>query len=106
MAREVLAEVSEPDNLVEELAAGRELQDDEVMLLRLGELDQPDDVGVIELAHDLDFFEDVRSLDSVMSVPSSSEYDHAVGRPHQPSPHQPSPSRLIRKKRHCASSLT
>lgn len=60
--RKVLAEVREPDDLVEQLAAGCQLKDDVVVLFRFGKVDEVDDVGVLELAHDLDFFQNVCSL--------------------------------------------
>jgi len=60
--RELLAEVCEPDNLVEELSARRQLQYDVVILLRLGKLDEFDDVGVVQLTHDLDLLEDIGPL--------------------------------------------
>lgn len=62
MPTEVLAEVGQPDNLMEELAAGAELEDDVVVLTGFGEVDEFDNVGMVELSHDLYLFEDVRSL--------------------------------------------
>lgn len=47
---------------MEELASRAELKDDIVVLARLGKIDKSDDVGVIQLAHDLHLFEDVGSL--------------------------------------------
>ena len=47
---------------MEEFATGTQLEDDVIVLLGFAELDKLDDVGVFEVAHDLDFFEDVRSL--------------------------------------------
>ena len=60
--REVLAKVCETNDLVEELAAGAQLKDDVVVLVRLCELDELDNVGVVELAHNLDFLQDVCPL--------------------------------------------
>jgi len=72
MSGEVFAKVRQADNLVEKLATWAELEDDVVVLSRLGEIDQADDVGVVELAHDLDFFEDVGSLKGANDVSSRS----------------------------------
>ena len=58
----VLAEVRKADNLVEEFATWAEFEDDVVILFGFGELDKLDDVGVVNLSHDLDFFEDVCAL--------------------------------------------
>lgn len=63
VARQVLAEVGELHDLVEELAAGGQLQDDVVVLLGFGEFEKANDVGVVEFAHNRDLFEDVGALD-------------------------------------------
>ena len=47
---------------MEELASRAQLENDVVVLSRLGEFDEPDNVWVVELLHDLHFLEDVRSL--------------------------------------------
>ena len=62
MSTEIFAEVGQPNDLVEELATRAEFQNDVVVLARLGEIDQPDDIRVIYLSHDLHFFENVGSL--------------------------------------------
>lgn len=62
MPGELLAEVREADDLVEQLAARRQLEDDVVVLPRLREVDELDDVRVIDLSHDLHLFQDVRPL--------------------------------------------
>lgn len=62
MATEVFTEVRQANNLMEELPAGAEFQDDIIILARLGKLNQFDDVRVIDLAHNLYFFQDVGSL--------------------------------------------
>ena len=62
VSREVFTKVSQTDNLVEKLATRAQLEDDVVVLPGLGEVDQVDDIRVVELAHDLNFFEDVGSL--------------------------------------------
>ena len=60
--REIFAKVSQTDDLVEEFAARTQLQDDEVVLPAFREVDEADDVGVLQLAHDLDFLQNVRPL--------------------------------------------
>lgn len=62
MSTEVLAEVGQPDNLMEEFAARAELEHNVVILTGFGEVDEFDNIGMVELSHDLYFFEDVRSL--------------------------------------------
>lgn len=47
---------------MEELATGRELEDDVVVLLGFRKVDELDDVGMIELPHDLNLFQDVGPL--------------------------------------------
>ena len=73
VARELLAEVGEAHDLVEELAAGRQLEDDVVVLARLGELDELDDVRVVQVPHDLNLLQDVGALAepsaSVLALP-------------------------------------
>lgn len=60
--RQFLTEVCETDDLVKQFAAGRQFEDYVVVLARLGEVDEFDDVGVVDLAHDLNLLEDVRPL--------------------------------------------
>lgn len=62
VSTEILAEVGQPDDLMEELAARAKLQDNVVVLTGFGEVDEFDDIGMVELSHDLDFLEDVCSL--------------------------------------------
>ncbi len=62
MSTEILAEVGQPDDLMEELAARAELQDNVVVLTRFGEVDEFDDIGMVQLSHDLNLLENVRSL--------------------------------------------
>lgn len=47
---------------MEQLATRAQLEYDVIVLARLGEINELDDVGMVKLAHDLYFFEDVRSL--------------------------------------------
>ena len=62
MSTEILAEVCQSHDLVEELSTGAELQNNVIVLAGFGKVDQLDDVGVIQVAHDLDFFQNVCSL--------------------------------------------
>ena len=48
--------------MVKELTARTKLEYDVVVLACFGELDKLDDVGMVKLSHDLDFFEDVGAL--------------------------------------------
>lgn len=68
MTREVLAEISQADNLVEQLATRAELEDDVVVLACFGKFDELDDVWMFELSHNLYFFEDVGSLFETVST--------------------------------------
>ena len=63
MPRQLFAEVGESDDLVKELTARAELEDDVVVLSRFGEVDQADDIGMVQLPHDLDFFQNVGTLE-------------------------------------------
>jgi hypothetical protein len=47
---------------VEKLATGAQLENNVVVLARLGEVDELDDIRVIQLPHDLNFFENVGTL--------------------------------------------
>lgn len=49
---------------MEKLASRTELENDVVVLTRLGEVNELDDIRVVELSHNLYFFEDVCSLSS------------------------------------------
>lgn len=62
MSTEILAEVCQSDDLVEELASGAKFENDIVVLPGLGEVDQFGDVGVIQVAHNLDFLKNICSL--------------------------------------------
>lgn len=62
VSAEVLTEVGQSHDLVEELASGAELQDDIVILSGFGEIDQLDDIRVVEVAHNLDFLENICTL--------------------------------------------
>jgi hypothetical protein len=62
MARKLLAEICQADDLMEKLSTRGQLQDDVVVLPGLGEVDELDNVGVVHLFHDLDLLQDVFSL--------------------------------------------
>jgi hypothetical protein len=62
VSAEILAEIRQADDLMEKLASRTELENDVVVLSGLGEIDQFSDVGVIKVAHNLNFLEDVGSL--------------------------------------------
>jgi hypothetical protein len=53
---------------MEQFTTWAQLQDDVVVLLGFGKVDELDNVGVVQLAHDLYFLEDVRSLLGITSV--------------------------------------
>lgn len=59
---QVLAKVGQSNYLVEELSARAQFQNDEVVLRRLRERNEFDDIRMVQLSHYLDFLEDVRSL--------------------------------------------
>ena len=60
--REVFAEVCETYDLVEQFAARAQLQHDKIVLPRLAEINEFDDIGMIQLSHNLNLFEDVCTL--------------------------------------------
>lgn len=78
MSTEIFTEVCQPNNLVEELATRAELENDVVVLGRLGEVDQLDDIGVIYLSHDLHFFKNVGSLECIILVSNLHGTDWSV----------------------------
>jgi hypothetical protein len=64
---EVFTEIGQAHNLMEQLAPWTQFQNDIIVLARLGEFDQFDNIGVIELSHDLDLFQDVRALQQILA---------------------------------------
>ena len=62
MSREVFAEVGEADDLMKEFSTRGQLEDDVVVLFRLGEIDELDDVFVLQAPHDLNLLENICSL--------------------------------------------
>lgn len=62
MTGELLAEVGQANDLMEQLATWSQLQNNKVIVLGLGKVDQLDNIGVVELLHNLNFFENVCPL--------------------------------------------
>jgi hypothetical protein len=62
VSTEVFAEIGQTHNLVEKFSAWTQLKYDVIILSRLGEIDEADNIWVIQLPHDLNFLEDVGSL--------------------------------------------
>lgn len=62
MSGEIFAEVGEADDLMEKLAARAKFKDNIVILSCLLKFDEFDNIRVLNLSHDLDFLQDVRSL--------------------------------------------
>lgn len=67
VSRKVFAEVCEAHNLMEQFATRRKLKYDVVILSGFGKIDQFNDIRVIELAHNLYFFQDVCSLSRMLA---------------------------------------
>jgi hypothetical protein len=57
-----LTKVCELDNLMEKLSSLHELQHEEIVLVRLGERDKLDNRWMIDSSHDLNLFENIRTL--------------------------------------------
>ena len=76
MATQILAKVGQPHDLVEEFPPGTQLEDDIVVLACFGEINQFDDVGVFNLPHDLDLFEDIGTLRQLALFPSPKANTH------------------------------
>lgn len=62
MSAKIFAEVCQSHDLMEQFATWAKFKNNVVVLLRFREVDQLDDIRMVEIAHDLDLFEDVRSL--------------------------------------------
>jgi hypothetical protein len=62
VSTQIFAKVCQSHDLVEQLSARAELENDVVILPRFGKVHQLDDIGVVKIAHNLDFFQDIRSL--------------------------------------------
>lgn len=62
MTTQILAEIGQPNNLMEELASWAEFENNIIVLARFGKVNEADNVGVVQLSHDLYLFEDVGSL--------------------------------------------
>jgi hypothetical protein len=57
--REMFAKVGEANDLMEELSTRGQLKNDVIILPRFRKVYEFDDVGMIQLSHDLNFFQDV-----------------------------------------------
>ena len=68
VAGQVFAEVRQTHDLVEKLATGAELENNEVILSGFREVDQLYNIGVVQLSHDLHLFQDVGALMKMTSV--------------------------------------
>lgn len=75
---EVFTEIGQAHNLMEQFAPWTQFQNDIVVLARLGEFDEFDNIRVIELSHNLDLFQDVRALQQI-SVYSATNRSKAGG---------------------------
>ena len=62
MSRKILAEVGQTDNLMKQLATWAEFKHDVVVLPRFLKFDKLDNVGVVDLTHDLTLLEDIGAL--------------------------------------------
>lgn len=62
MSTEIFTEIRQANDLVEQLATRTQLEDDEVMLAGFGKVDEANNIGMIQLSHDLNLFQDVGSL--------------------------------------------
>lgn len=62
VSAQIFAKVCQSHDLVEQLSTRAEFENDVVVLSRFGKVHQLDDVWVVEVAHNLDFLEDVHSL--------------------------------------------
>ena len=65
VSAQVLAEIRQPYYLMEQLATGAKFQYDEIVLAGFGKGHQLDDVGMVQSTHDLNFFQDIGSLESL-----------------------------------------
>ena len=53
---------------MEEFATWAEFEYNVIVLLRFGKIDKSDNVGMIKLSHNLDFLQDIGSLQGTRSV--------------------------------------
>jgi hypothetical protein len=68
MPGQILTKVCESHDLMKELPARTELENDVVILSRLGKVNELDNIGMIQLSHDLNFFQNIGSLWKMTSV--------------------------------------
>lgn len=79
MTTQILAKIGQAHDLVEQFTSRAQLEDNIVVLTRFSEINQLDDVGMLNLPHDLDFLEDIGTLrKSVLFFPFS--WGHFVPR--------------------------
>lgn len=71
VSAQVFAKVCQSHDLVEQLSTGAELENNVVILPRFRKVNQLDDIGVVEVAHNLDFLEDIRSLSKQIGISNS-----------------------------------
>jgi hypothetical protein len=69
MACEVFAEVSQFDDLMEQLSSVTKLEYQVVVIFGFRKADQTNNVVVVDTSHDLDFLENIRSLEKKKKVP-------------------------------------
>ena len=62
MSTQIFAKVCQAHNLMEQFAPGAQFEDNVVVLASFRKVKQLDDVRVVNLAHDLDLFQDICSL--------------------------------------------
>lgn len=62
MSAEIFAKVGQSHDLMKQFTPGAKFKDYVIVLGRLREVDQFDDIGVVEVAHNLYFFENIRTL--------------------------------------------
>jgi hypothetical protein len=55
----LLAKICQADNLVKKFTTWGKFQNDVIILPRFGEFDELNNIGVVELAHNLDLLQDI-----------------------------------------------
>ena len=62
MSTQILAKICQSNNLVEELSTRAKLEDNEIVLARFRKADKFDNIWVVQLSHNLNFFENIGAL--------------------------------------------
>lgn len=62
MSAEIFAEVRQPHDLMEQFTTRAKFKNNVIVLLRLREVNQFDNIRMFEIAHNLDLFKNVRTL--------------------------------------------